>query len=166
MRTNCRFIVTTSCCLALLAASCTQQQPDTRAADERAIREADSTWSAAVAAKDLDRTLFYYAPDASYFAPNTPIITGLDAIRKICIEDFARPGYALSWKTAKVEVSRGGDLGYTFGTYEFTFNDANSKPVTDHGKYLLVWKKQSDGKWKAAADIFNSDLPTTPPPSK
>jgi ketosteroid isomerase-like protein len=38
--------------------------------------------------------------------------------------------------------------------------------VTDQGKLVEVWKKQADGKWKTVADIFNSDLPASPPPEK
>ena len=34
------------------------------------------------------------------------------------------------------------------------------EPLTDTGKYVVVWRK-IDGKWKAAADIFNSDLPAS-----
>jgi ketosteroid isomerase-like protein len=149
--------------LAVLSALATfscgpQSAPDTRAADERAIRETDSAWSAAAGAKDLERTVAYYAPDAVSLPANAPIATDMGAIRKFWEQDFAMPGYALSWKTAKVEVSRGGDMGYAYGTYEFTFNDAKGKPMTDRGKYLTVWKKQADGKWKAVADMFNSDL--------
>ena len=40
-------------------------------------------------------------------------------------------------------------------------NDPQGKPVNDRGKYVVVWKKQSDGNWKAVADIINSDLPLT-----
>jgi ketosteroid isomerase-like protein len=31
--------------------------------------------------------------------------------------------------------------------------------VNDTGKFLEVWKKQADGKWKCVADTYNSDLP-------
>jgi uncharacterized protein (TIGR02246 family) len=166
MKTQWCMTVLACCCLALLSASCIQKQqppPDTRAADERAIREADSAWSAAEGAKDLDRALSFYAPDASVFRPNAPIITGVEAIRKSSAQDFAAQGWTLSWKAAKVEVSLGGNLGYAFGTYEFTSTPPKGKPVTDRGKYLTVWKKQPDGKWKAVADMFSSDLPATPP---
>jgi uncharacterized protein (TIGR02246 family) len=161
MKTYWMMSVQTACCLALFLCGCQQQQPDTRAADERAIREADSAWSAASGAKDLDRYLSYFAPDASIFPSNAPIVTGSETIRKAAVQYFATPGH-MSGRTAWVEVSRGGDLGYASGTYEFTFNDAKGKPVTDRGKYLTVWKKQSDGKWKAVADMYNSDLPAAP----
>jgi ketosteroid isomerase-like protein len=38
-----------------------------------------------------------------------------------------------------------------------TKNDAGGKPVTTKGKYVVVWKKQADGKWKVIEDIDNPD---------
>jgi ketosteroid isomerase-like protein len=69
------------------------------------------------------------------------------------------PRFAVSWQPTKAEASRGGDIGYTLGTYELTLNNPQGTPVTDRGKYLTVWKKQADGSWKVAVDTFNSDLP-------
>ena len=39
-------------------------------------------------------------------------------------------------------------------TYELAVNDPKGNPVKDHGKYIVVWKKQADGSWKAVADIL------------
>lgn len=64
----------------------------------------------------------------------------------------------LPWQAAKVEVSRSGDLGYTIGTYEGTWTPPKGEAVKDRGKYLEVWKKQADGKWKCVADMYSSDL--------
>ena len=134
-------------------------QPDTRAADERAIRETDMAWSKAAGAKDLDRMLTFFADDASELPPNAPMATGKEALRKVWSEYFATPGFAISWQPTKVDASRGGDLGYSMGTYELTTHDPTGKPVTDRGKYVTIWKKQADGTWKSVTDIFNSDLP-------
>jgi len=137
--------------------------PDTRAVDERAIREADAAASRAFAAKDVEASVGFYADDALWLAPNAPMQTGKEAIRKSTSEMMATPGLALSWQASKVEASRGGDLAYSIGTYQGTMNDAKGKPVTDRGKYVLVWKKQPDGRWKIVADIGNSDLPAPEP---
>jgi ketosteroid isomerase-like protein len=56
-------------------------------------------------------------------------------------------------------------LAYTQGTYEFTATDPKSGPVNDRGKFVVVWKKQTDGGWKIAADIWNSDLPPAAAPA-
>jgi uncharacterized protein (TIGR02246 family) len=133
--------------------------PDTRAADERAVREADAAWSKAVAAKDVEGHLSFFADDALVLPPNAPMLTGKESIRKGLSEMMATPGFAMSWQPTKAEASRGGDLAYTVGTYQFMLNNAKGKPVTDRGKYMTVWKKQSNGNWKAVADMANSDLP-------
>jgi len=52
---------------------------------------------------------------------------------------------------------------YSQGTYELTMNDPAGKPIMDHGTYVEVRKKQPDGKWKCAVDMFNSDVPVAPP---
>jgi ketosteroid isomerase-like protein len=60
-----------------------------------------------------------------------------------------------------VEVAKSGDLACLSGTYELTMNDPGGKPVSDRGKYVEVWEKQADGKWKCGTDIWNSDLPAS-----
>ena len=92
-------------------------------------------------------------------APNTPIATGAVAIRTLFSELFGLPGFSIKWTPVRASVSRSGDLGYTSGVYHFSFRDAKRKTIHDVGKYVTVWKKQSDGSWKVMLDIFNSDLP-------
>jgi ketosteroid isomerase-like protein len=126
---------------------------------EQTLRDLDTEWSAAAGAKNLDKTVSYYAEGALVMPPNAPAATTKDAIRKMWKELLESPGAAISWKTTKVEIARSGELAYSSGTYEFTMNDASGKPMPDHGKYLEVWKKQPEGDWKVVADIWNSDVP-------
>ncbi len=140
---------------------CAASASDTKAI-EQALRDLDAQWSAAAAAKDLEKTISFYsenAQDALVLPTNAPAATTKEAIRNTWKDLFASPGLAISWKTTKVEVARSGDIAYTTGTYELTVNDASSKPINDRGNYVEVWKKQTDGKWKVAVDIWNSDLP-------
>src|SRR6266849_10430730 len=133
---------------------------------EQALRDLDAQWSAAAGAKDLEKTVSYYSKDAVVLPPNASAATTKDAIRKIWQDLLASPGLVISWKATKVEVARSGDIGFVSGTYELTMNDASGKPVPDHGKYVEVWEKQADGKWKVVADIWNSDLPLPSPEKK
>ena len=149
--------------VSLVGQQAVNAQPDTRAADERAIRETDVAWSKAAEAKDLERMLAFFTDDASELSPNAPIATGKAALRNAWSGYFALPGFAVSWRPIKVEASRGGDLGYSIGTYEQTTRDRAGKSVVERGKYVTIWKKQADGSWKVFADIFNSDLPTAAP---
>ncbi len=148
--------------LAVFTLACQQQQapPDTRAADERAIRAVDDATKRAAQAKDANGVVdAFYADDGSALYPNAPICTGKEALRKRWAAMLATPGFSVDWQLTKVEVSRSGDLAYTPFTYEMTMQDPDGKPIRDRGKGLAVWKKQPDGSWKGAADMFNSDLP-------
>lgn len=149
------------CTLTLVAAGCEEehlhQLPDTRLADEAAIRAASQEWSNAASSRDLEKAVSFYADDATYNPPGAPLAAGKDAIRKVWAGVVAIPGGNLSWVTSKVEVARSGDLAYDTGAYTLTKNNAGGKPVTTKGKYVVVWKKQADGKWKVIQDIDNPD---------
>ena len=148
--------------LAMLTLTCREKEtapaPDTRAEDERALRDSDAQWSKAAGAKDVEQFVSFFADASSELPPNAPMLTGKEAIRKWASEFMAQQ-VALSWQPTKVEVSRAGDIGYEIITYQLTINNPKGKPVTDHGKGLTVWKKQPGGNWKVVADTFNSDLP-------
>jgi ketosteroid isomerase-like protein len=141
-------------------AGCKQEAPpppDTRAADEAAIRAASAEWAKVAAAKDLEKTLSYYANDASLFPPNAPVVTGPDVRRKAWTALLSPTDLVLSIAATKVEVARSGDLAYETGTVAESFKDDKRQPVKMTGKYVVVWKKQPGGQWKAAVDIFNTD---------
>jgi len=150
--------------LLLLAAACgPATPPDNRAADVSALRDLDAQWSKTAATNDVDATVAYYSDDASLLPPNAPILSGKQAIRAAWAKLLA-PGVSLSWTADKVEAARSSDLGYMTGTYTMSTKESlNKAPVTEHGKYVEVWKKQADGKWKVVADIFNSDAPAAAP---
>lgn len=139
-------------------------RPDTRAADEAALRKIDDEWSKAAGAKDLEKTVSFYSDDTQILPPNSPMLHGKDAAREMWKGMFAVPGFGGGWKATKVEVAQSGELGWTSGPYEITEVDAKGKPMTDKGKYLAVWKKQADGSWKCVADMFNTDLPPASAP--
>jgi uncharacterized protein (TIGR02246 family) len=129
---------------------------------EQALRDLESQWTAAAGAKDIDKTVSFYADDATVLPANAPVATTKEAIRNLWQGLFNSPGLKISWRPTKVEVAKGGDMAYVTGTYELSMNDASGNPVNDHGKYVTVWEKQANGSWKCGADIWNSDLPATP----
>ena len=149
--------VTTGCEEEHLKTPTNRQGADTRPADEAAIRAASQEWSNAASSRDLEKAVSFYADDATYNPPGAPLASGKDAIRKVWTNIVAIPGGNLSWTSAKVEVARSGDLAYDTGAYTLTKNDASGKQVTTKGKYVVVWKKQADGKWKVIEDIDNPD---------
>jgi uncharacterized protein (TIGR02246 family) len=142
--------------LAALCGSAISCRHDTRGEDEAAIRAATREWNAAEAAKDLEKCVSFYADDGERFATGSPAIRGAAALRKEWQKYLSSPG-TFQWNTSKVEVSSSGDLAYETGRFLLKTIDKNGQPVMTNGKYVCVWKKQTDGKWKVVADIDNPD---------
>lgn len=73
-------------CLVLLSLTSAYGQEatsNTRADRERALRDLDAQWSAAAAAKDLEKTVSFYSEDAIVMPPNASAATSKEAIRKV-----------------------------------------------------------------------------------
>ncbi|HEU4771037.1 MAG TPA: DUF4440 domain-containing protein [Candidatus Udaeobacter sp.] len=130
---------------------------------ERILRDLDAEWAKTAAAKDVERTIAYYSDDAIVFPPNAASAATKDAIRNGWKEMFASPGFVITWQPTRVQIGKSGAMGWVSGTYELTTNDASGKPINDRGKYLEIWEKQSDGNWKCAADMWNSNLAASVP---
>jgi ketosteroid isomerase-like protein len=61
-------------------------------------------------------------------------------------------GAELTWEPEFVDISSSGDLGYTYGYYQFKAIGKDGKPILDSGIFHTVWKLQPDGSWKFVWD--------------
>jgi len=135
------------------------EPPDTRAADEAAVRAASKDWSAAAQAKDVEKFASYYAEDGVVLLEAAPDVKGMVAIRETLGGMMQDPNFALSFETTSVEVARSGDIAYELATFSLTLSDPKTKkPATQKGLGVVVWKK-TGGQWKAVVDAPVSDPP-------
>lgn len=155
---------------ALIIAACAQQPapqptatPDTRAADEAALRAAIEEWAAAARGKDAAKFVSFYAEDAVVMMEDSPDVSGLAGIREAIVGMMQDPAFALSFEPANVVVARSGDVAYETGPYSLTTTGPDKKPATESGHYVAVWRRQADGTWKVAVDAPISDPPAPPP---
>jgi ketosteroid isomerase-like protein len=93
----------------------------------------------------------YAAPEAVVFPQGAKPVVGRENIFHLLGGDSG----VLTWRPRGADISRGGDLGYTWGEYEYRPGATNAAGPIHYGKYLTVWKKQKDGSWKFVADIGN-----------
>ena len=128
------------------------------AAQEKVIRDAETEFAKAVATRDVEKVVAFYAEDAVMLPPGKAVVAGKAAIRASWTETLGLPDLTLTWTPTKVEVAKSGDLAYDFGTNAMSHKAASGKVVNDHGKYATVWKKGEKGDWKAVLDMNNSDL--------
>jgi uncharacterized protein (TIGR02246 family) len=152
--------------VALLLTGCSQPAPDTREADARALKDNETQWNQDFVSKDVEKLLAHYADNAVLMGPGMPASSGKDAIRKTLTGMLGDPALSLKFQSARVEVAKAGDIGYTQGSYTMTMTDPNSKQViNDHGSYVTTYARQPDGSWKAVADIATSEVPPATQPA-
>jgi ketosteroid isomerase-like protein len=126
--------------------------PVTTAAD---LKRLEGEFMKAAAEKGSQGYMSYYADDAVEVPNNAPIIEGKVNIAKGMgfLDD---KNNSLTWSPVGADISSSGDLGYTYGTFEFRSKDKDDKPTAEHGKYTSIWKKQKDGSWKVVLDMGNA----------
>jgi uncharacterized protein (TIGR02246 family) len=124
------------------------------AKEEQALRKLDNDWSEVCAAKDADRYMTFYDNDAMVIDFNGQITKDKDAILKSIKQSFALPGYFLAFLNESAMVATAGDLGYTTGKWDMQYNNDKGEQVKTHGPYVVIWKRQVDGSWKAIVDSY------------
>jgi uncharacterized protein (TIGR02246 family) len=148
----------------LILTGCSQSSATkNREADAHALREGEvAAFVRDWGGKDADRIAAHYTDDGNVMVPNSPMMTGKEAIGKAMKDVLADPNWSLALQPVQVEVSRTGDLGYTRGTYVLTATDsASRKAVTEKGRFVTIFRKEADGGWKAVQDINNAEAPAT-----
>ncbi len=137
------------------AAGRAEEKTDSEA-ERAALLKMESESSKLVAEKKtVDAFLQYFAADARVYREDTFPAVGMEAARALLAK---KPG-SLTWRPEKAEVSRSGDLGYSYGAYEFKAADGKG---SEEGNYLRIWKRQGDGKWKVVLDLLNPIPPPAP----
>ena len=130
-------------------------------AAEVAVRKADADWAAAARTSKVDTWMSFYAVDAIVLLPNDQLASGKELARRAVIRLFALPHLLVEWRPIEVTVPLSGDLAFLIGSYERRFDDSHGMPVSDRGRRLEVWRKQTDGTWRCIVDTWNLDPTST-----
>lgn len=86
----------------------------------------------------IDQFPVYASSEVRLYRPgNLPYIG-----RQAASEAIAKTKGQVNWKPLGGDVSRAGDLGYTYGTFD------------EHGSYVRIWKKEN-GAWQIVMDVAN-----------
>lgn len=119
------------------------------------LRRLESEFMKAAADKGSQGYMSYYADDSVEVPNGAPLIEGKVNIAKGMgfLDD---KNNRLTWTPVGGDISASGDLGYTYGTYEFRSIGKDGKPSVDYGKYTSIWKLQKDGSWKVVLDMGNA----------
>ncbi len=129
------------------------------ASDEAAVRQALDTEMKAANAADAAGWAAVYTQDAIVLRPHASAVQGREAIQQW----LATLPHISNAKAQGVELVGYGDLAYLRGPYSMTFSIPGVSPIDEQGKFLQIYRKQSDGSWKMTREIYNSDLPLPVP---
>ncbi len=153
--------------LALLLAGCTgtrdgaavtASEPDTGAILETARARME-----ALAAGDVDGYLAAYQDDAIWMPATSEEITGKAAARQRLQWALADATIEATLKPDEIVVMSP-DWVLLRGTYVVLTTPKNGdKPVEGVGSYLTLWRRQRDGSWKIAYDIWTEERPVEIP---
>ena len=119
------------------------------------LKQLEADFMKAALDKGSQGYMSYYADNAVELPNGGPVIQGkLNIARGMAFLDDKNN--RLVWSPVAADISDSGDLGYSYGTYEFHSKDKEGKPSVEHGKYTTIWKKQKDGSWKVVLDMGNA----------
>lgn len=110
-----------------------------------------------MASLDVDKIVSFWAEDAIVMPSNQPALVGRSAIRQYVAQSLATPGFSVTWEPELAVTSGEGDFGYLVERSRFRFPDSSGAVVTQNGKTVTVWRRNSAGQWKCAVDIWNGN---------
>jgi uncharacterized protein (TIGR02246 family) len=139
--------------IALIGTSVSVWQPVRAQTTQAGIDAANAKFSAAAAKSDGAAVAALYADDGQVMPPNSPPITGKDAIRTFWQGAFDSGVAGVGLKTVQLF----GQGSHVTEVGEFELKDKGDKTL-DHGKYIVVWKKEGS-EWKLVRDMFSSNVP-------
>ncbi len=119
------------------------------------LKQLEGEFMKAAAERGSQGYMSYYADDSVELPNGAAIIPGKANIAK-GMSFLDDKNNRLSWTPVGADISASGDLGYTYGTYEFHSKGKEGKPTVEYGKYTSIWKLQKDGTWKVVLDMGNS----------
>jgi ketosteroid isomerase-like protein len=139
--------------LVLLLCSCASQRPAKLPRQE--LLATDKAFSDMSQAQGVAAAFYFYLSTNALSLPaGEQPLRGREAIRDSLT---GTPG-VLRWQPRDAEAAASGDLGYTWGTFEYESKDAAGRQKISCGKYVTVWRKEN-GHWKAILDCGNSNPP-------
>ena len=92
----------------------------------------------------------WFAADGVALGNGKAPVIGQVAIAKSA--SWSPKDYQLTWTPTDAQMGPSGDMGYTWGHFEGRSKDSSGNPVLTSGRYMTIWRRESDGSWKVVLD--------------
>lgn len=118
----------------------------------RAIDKGNAQWIEAWDKADASLIAGLFAPDGVLLGRNGKIFKGPQQVLERQKTVMEAAGKGVKSTVTTVDLWLDGDTAYETGRYSYKYQE-REKPVTEEGRYVTIWKKQSDGSWKIIMDM-------------
>lgn len=119
------------------------------------IEAALVTFAAAFNRGDDAGVAAHYAEDGAILPPDSARVDGRANIQAFWKGAINAGLTDLTLKA--VEVGGSGDIAFEVGEVSYSAPDKTGARSTATGKYIVVWKKGTDGVWRLYRDIWNAN---------
>jgi uncharacterized protein (TIGR02246 family) len=119
------------------------------------IAQSNAKWEAAVKAGDAAAIAALYTSDALVLPPDQELAKGRAGAEKVFGGMLKAGVKSVGLHTDNVE--RAGDYAIETGAVTVTVQPEGKGAHTSNGKYVVVWKRQSDGSWQLHRDVWNDN---------
>jgi uncharacterized protein (TIGR02246 family) len=121
--------------------------------DTSAIRATEEALAAAFESSDRTAWVDFYTEDAIFVGPGTPAIQGRSALLA------AAPQISISSMEIVADSTLGtGDFAATLGRATWVSRPNGSDALTVRRRFLMVWRREPDGRWRIARELLNEDV--------
>jgi ketosteroid isomerase-like protein len=143
--------------VALLSALACSTGESTSASDADSIRLANQRYIALHPVGDVDQLMNIYVDDVLLMPPGEAPIEGLDAVRGYWADFFG--AWVVTEASSYIdEILVAGDWAWSRGHYSESFRPMHGgDTIRDSGRFSGIWRRSSDGSWKIARDMWQSD---------
>jgi ketosteroid isomerase-like protein len=113
--------------------------------------------TSASGARDVELVLSYWTDDAVVIPPGLPPVTGKSALRQYVEDSLKIPGFRIHWTSTDAIFSPDGNLAYLFSRNIVHLNAPDGTPTTTAGRAVTIWRREPDGQWRCAVDMWNAE---------
>jgi uncharacterized protein (TIGR02246 family) len=125
-------------------------------ADEAAVARVTTALLNAINASNLTGVLAVWSDDGVMMPPHHPSVHGRAALEQYFRDLFSQTRFEFVFNSSRIELA--GSVALERIEYTASAWPVEGGPVVrDFGKGLHVYRRQTDGTWKLAQDIWNSD---------
>lgn len=140
--------------LAVLVLACQSRSTDD---DLVVLNRLQQQVDSAIIAGDTERYLTFLTDDAVLMPPNGPAVSGKEAIGN-WNRAISQQVRITNYTSRDEEIVVAGDWAFRRAAMHWTLTPVpGGAGAADSGKYIILYRRQPDGSWKVARDMWSSN---------